>query len=132
MYFQASEYKERNFLNLNDDNNQPIHPTYSKDSAWLKHFGLSNSMCAHVTRLITNHASIGEYRLRFFPKESSVCLCGNSPIETRTHILHECIWYKKSWNPKMESLKDILTFLEFNTGALMLLSGRHYIGLFFY
>ena len=40
MYFQASEYKGRNFLDLNDDNNQPIHLTYSKGSAWLKHFGL--------------------------------------------------------------------------------------------
>ena len=120
MYFQASEYKERNFLNLNDDNNQPIHPTYSKDSAWLKHFGLSNSMCAHVTRLITNHASIGEYRLRFFPKESSACLCGNSPIEMRMYILHE---YRKSWDPKRESLKDVLTFLEFNPGAFCFQEG---------
>ena len=30
MIFQASEFKERNFLELNDDSHNPIHPTYSK------------------------------------------------------------------------------------------------------
>ena len=40
MYFQASEYKGRNFLELNDNDHQPICPTYSKGGAWLKHFGL--------------------------------------------------------------------------------------------
>ena len=69
MYFQASEYKRRNFLNLKDDNNQPIYPTYSKDNAWLKHFNLFNLICAYITRLITNHVPIGEYRLRFFSKK---------------------------------------------------------------
>jgi len=52
MYFQASEYKRRNFLNLNNDNNQPICSTYSKDGTWLKHIGLSNLLCAHVSRII--------------------------------------------------------------------------------
>jgi len=40
MYFQASEYKGRNFLELNDNDHQPICPTYSKGGAKLKHFGL--------------------------------------------------------------------------------------------
>jgi len=115
MYFQASEYRGKNFMDLNDDNNQHIHPTYTKEGAWLKHFGLSNSLCAHITRLIINHAPIGKYRLRFFPKESIACLCGNYPIEMRRHIL-----FKKSWNPKRESLKDITMFLEFNPGAFCL------------
>jgi len=114
MYFQASEYKERNFLELNSDDHQPICPTYSKGGAWLKHFSLSNSMCVHITRLITNHAPIGEYRLMFFPKELFVCMCGDYPIEMRRHILFNCVQYKKSWNPKRKSLKDIL---EFNPGV---------------
>jgi len=33
MYFQVSEYKERNFLELNNDGNIPIHPTYAKGRA---------------------------------------------------------------------------------------------------
>ena len=117
MYFQALEYKERNFLELNNNDYQPIHPTYSKGSAWLKHFSLLNSMCVCITRLIINHAPFGEYRLRFFSKEPFTCTCRNYPIETRRHILFDCVQYKKSWNPKRESLKDILTFLEFNPGA---------------
>ena len=44
-------------------------------------------------------------------------MCGEYPIEMRRHILFDCAWYKKSWNLKMESLKDILMFLEFNPGA---------------
>ena len=90
MYFQASKYKRRNFLELNNDDNQPICLTYSKDSAWLKCFGLSNLMCVYMTRLIINHASIDKYRLRFFPKESFTCMWGYCPIETRRHILFDC------------------------------------------
>ena len=116
MYFQASEYKERNFLELNN-NNTLICPTYIKGEAWLKYFGSSNSLCAYVARLVTNYVLISDYRLRFFSKESIACSCGNYPIETRRHILFEHPQYKKSWNLKRESLEDVLTFLEFNPGA---------------
>ena len=84
----------RNFLNLNNDDNQPICPTYSKDGAWLKHFSLLNSMCTCITRLITNHTSIGKYWLRFFPKEFFTCMCKEYPIEMRRHILFNCTRYK--------------------------------------
>ena len=30
MYFQVSDHKGKNFLNLNSDNNYPIYPSYSK------------------------------------------------------------------------------------------------------
>ena len=90
LYFQASGYKERNFLDLNDDNNQPIYPIYTRDSAWIKYFSLSNSMCIHITRLIMNHAPIGKYRLPFaYP-------CRDYSIERRRHILFECAQSKKS------------------------------------
>jgi len=95
MYFQVLDYKENHFLSLNDDDNQPICPTYSKGSAWLKHFGISNLLCTCITRLITNHAPIGKYRQRFFPNESITCLCGNFSIETRAYILSEYIQYMK-------------------------------------
>ena len=90
MYFQALEYKGRNFLNLNDDNNQPIHLIYSKDDAWLKYFSFSNSMCAYITRLIMNHTSIGKYKLKFFPTKLFTCICRYYSIETRRHILFDC------------------------------------------
>ena len=59
MYFQALDYKGKNFLNLNDNDNIPIWPTYLKEGAWLKHIDHSNSLCVHITRAITNHAPIG-------------------------------------------------------------------------
>jgi len=46
MTFQALDYKGNNFLNLVNDNNSPIRPTYSKEEAWLKYLGHSNSLCA--------------------------------------------------------------------------------------
>jgi len=123
MMFQASEFKGRNFLELDDDSYNPICPTYSKGRVWMKLCSTSNSLCACIARMITNHALIGEYRLRFFPKESIACLCSEYPIEMRRHILFECSRYNKSWNPKRESLKDVLTFLEFNPGAFCFQEG---------
>ena len=114
MTFQVSEYKKRNFLNFNNNNNQSICLMYSKSSIQLKHFNLSNSMCAHITRLITNHASIGKYQLRFFSKEFFTYMCREYPIKMRRYILFDCARYKKSWNSKRESLKDVLIFLKFN------------------
>ena len=107
MYFEASNYKERKFLNLNDNNRNSIHPTYLKDRSYLKHFSLSNLLYAHITRLIINYTPISKYRQSFFPNISNACLYNNSPIKTRSYILHDCKQYKKSWNPKQESLKDI-------------------------
>jgi len=72
---------------------------------------------ACLTRLITNHIPIGEYRLRLFPNEPLDCPCQKAEIETRQHSLFNCERFKKSWNPKRESIFDILTFLELNPGA---------------
>jgi len=67
MTFQASNSKERNFLDLLGDDLNPIKPSSSKGSLWLLQFGYSNSLCTRALRAITNYAPIGEYRLRFFP-----------------------------------------------------------------
>jgi len=64
MMFQASDDKERHFLELLDNNLNIIEPTYSKDKSWLKYFGYSNLLC---TGAIVNHAPISKYQLRFFP-----------------------------------------------------------------
>ena len=83
MTFQASNLKENQFLDLLDDDNNIIEPTYVKGRSWLKMIGHLNLLCAHATRAITNHASIGKYRLRFFSREEFKCLCGQYPIELR-------------------------------------------------
>ena len=90
MTFQASDYKEKNFLDLNNNDNLPTRLTYSKDGAWPKHIRYSNTSYMHTTREITNHASISKYHLRFFLKESFACLCRNYPIKLRNHILNNC------------------------------------------
>ena len=72
--FQTSEYKGRNFLELLDNKEYLISLTYTKEDAWFKYFGYSNTLYARATRVITNHASIREYCLHFFPKESFVLM----------------------------------------------------------
>ena len=100
MIFQASDFKGKHFLDLLDDNFNAIEPYYTKRGPWLKSFGHSNSLCVHATRAITNHASISEYRLRFFPREEFKCLCGLYPIKTRYHILHKYRRFNGYWNPR--------------------------------
>ena len=117
MIFQASNEKGYHFLDLLDDNNKPLEPTYSKGGMWLKYFGHSNSLCARATRAIVNHTPIGGYHLRFFPKEDFKCLCGEYPIEMRWHILFDCKRYNKYWNPRRDTIGHFTLFLEFNSNA---------------
>ena len=95
MTFQASDQKRRNFLDLVDSDNKILEPIYSKDGVWLQYVGHSNMLCARAARVITNHTSIREYQLCFFPKEEFSCLYGLYPIKTRYHILHKCRRFNK-------------------------------------
>jgi len=114
MTFQALDLKEKLFLDLLNNNNNIIEPFYTKGGSWLKVFRHSNSLCACALWAITNHAPIGEYRLRFFPREEFKCLCGSYPIESRYHILHECDRFNRYWNPKRDSLAHFVMFLVAN------------------
>jgi len=123
MTFQASNLKGNHFLELQDNKYCTIDPFYIKRGPWFKNFGHSNSLCARATRAITNHAPIGEYHLKFFPRENFSCLCGLYPIETRQHILHEHRRFNKYWNPCRTSLSHFIAFLEFNPSAFLFHEG---------
>ena len=117
MIFQALDLKECQFLKLCDEDNNPIELSYVKGGSWLKYFSHSNLLCARATRVITNHAPTGKYKLRFFPWEDFSCLCGNYPIETRCYILHKCRRYNEYWNPRRDTISHFILFLEFNCSA---------------
>jgi len=117
MTFQASDLKGHHFLELCDEDNIPLEPLYSKGGTWLKYFGHSNSLCARATRAIVNHTPIGEYRMRFFPREDFSCPCSNYPIESRHHILHKCRRFNKYWNPRRDLISHFILFLELNCSA---------------
>ena len=119
MSFQVSDLKGRNFLELVDSDNITLEPTYCKGGPWLQAFGHSNSLCARATRAITNHAPIGEYRLKFFPKEDFSCPCGLYPIELRQYILHKCKRFNEYWNPRRDSIAHFIQFLECNLLAFL-------------
>jgi len=119
MIFQASDGKEGHFLELVNNNLKDIGLSYTKDGPWLQLFGHSNTLCACATRAITNHAPIGEYRLRFFPNEEFKCLCGNYSIESRKHILHNCMRFNGYWNPRRDLLSHFVIFLIANPNAFV-------------
>ena len=117
MTFQASDLKGKQFLDLLDDNNNIIEPSYVKEGSWLKVFDHSNSLYMHASHAITNHAPIGEYRLRFFSRKKFKCLCGSYSIESRYHILHECGRFNRYWNMRRDSLGHFIMFLVANLSA---------------
>ena len=117
MMFQASDLKGNHFLDLLDIDNKIIKLTYAKGGSWLKLIGHLNLLCAHATRAITNHTPIGEYRLRFFLREEFRCPCGHYLIESRRHILHECVRFNGYWNPRRDSYSHFVMFLELNPNA---------------
>ena len=117
MMFQASNGKEKHFLDLVDNNLNIIEPAYTKGGPWLQVFSHSNLLCARTMRAITNHAPIGEYQLRFFPNEDFKCLCNNCPIESRRHILYKCRRFNRYWNPRRDSLNHFTMFSITNPNA---------------
>ena len=119
MTFQVSNSKGRNFLNLLSNDLLPIEPLCSKDGPWLLQSSHSNLLCTWASRAITNHAPIGEYRLRFFSLEIFSCPCGLYPIESRWYILHEYQRFNKYWNPRRDTLSHFSLFLQFNPSAFV-------------
>ena len=75
--------------------------------------------CVHALQeqSITNHAPIGEYRLRFFPNEEFKCPYGVYPIKLRRHILHECRRFNRYRNSRQDSLSHFVMFLKANPNA---------------
>jgi len=122
MTFQASDGKGNQFLNLlNDSNSYIIKPSYAKGGPWLQLFGQSNSLCAWVSRAITNHTPIGEYRLRFFPKEDFKCPYDVYPIKSRRHIFHNCKRFNSYWNLRRDTLSHFVMFLKANPNTFAFL-----------
>ena len=117
MTFQTLDQKGQQFLELVDNEDNYIEPSYTNGRFWLKLIGHSNLLYARATRAIINLASIDKYRLCFFLKEEFQCLCESYSIESRQHILYECQRFNNYWNPRRDSLSHFILFLEFNSNA---------------
>ena len=122
MMFQVLEGRGKQFLELRDDDSNNIEPSYVKGGLWLQMFGHSNTLCIHATRVITNHAPIGEYKLRFFSKKEFKCPCGVYPIESRRHILHDYSRFNSYWNLRRDLLSHFVMFLKTNSNVFTFLN----------
>ena len=119
MSFQVSGLKERNFLDLLNDDFNPLELSNIKGSLWLQHFGYFNSLCARATRAIVNHAPIGEYRLKFFSREDFLCLCGLYPIKSQQYILYNCKRFNNYWNLRRDLSRSLMVdFILFSLFTL--------------
>lgn len=102
----------------------------TKGGPVLSHTGGSVDLTTRLTRLITNHGPIGEYRSVYFQTESSQCSrCG--VLETRRHIVNSCPLYirpHRDFYQRILSAKKpipILTsFLEKNPHAYSFATAR--------
>jgi len=122
MMFQVLEGRRKQFLELHDDDSNNIEPSYIKGGPWLQAFGHSNTLCIYATRVITNHAPIGEYKLRFFPKKEFKCPCGIYPIESSRHILHDYSRFNSYWNLRRDLLSHFVMFLKTNPNVFTFLN----------
>ena len=122
MMFQTSDSKGKQFLKLRDDDSNDIEPSHVKSSLWLQAFGQLNILCMRTMRVITNHAPIGEYKLRSFPREEFKCPCSVYPIKSRRHILHDCSRFNDYWNPRRDLLSHFLMFLKTNPNVFAFLN----------
>ena len=94
----------------------------SRGNPFLKAAGADSRLFARLTRFLTGHAPIGDFRDRFHLDGPVDCLCGH-PTESIHHIVWECPLWIRNWDPRsrilehLESLdpfSNILWFLEHN------------------
>jgi hypothetical protein len=85
------EYLGSQFLTLRDPKGKPVRPSYANGGTWLRYVNDDNALCARFTRVVLNHAPIGEYYRRFniHGHDTHECECG-CPMQTRHHIFTQC------------------------------------------
>jgi ribonuclease HI len=85
---------------------KPPKPTTKKGGGlFMRAFGSSNSLAARASRAITNHAPLGDYRRRFFPREPRDCVECNVE-QTRAHVINTCTRYTRRRRNFLEFLKN--------------------------
>jgi len=117
MPFANSLKKGHYFLNFEDEKQRVIKPTYAKGSSWLPVIEFTNSLCTCFTCMTTRHASIREYRQRFFPHLPTSCPCGKAEIQTHEHIVMEYDRHNPSTQPCNIIINSFVHFLVDNPGA---------------
>ena len=113
--FQVSNTRDRNLLNLLDNDLYLLKLLYIKGDLQIKYFGHLNSLCARATKAIINHTPIGEYHLSFFSLIKTSVMCSDYPIELRHHILHDYRRFNNYWNLRRDIISHFVFFLELNS-----------------
>ena len=93
--FASRSFKGNQWLPLH--RNKKVFKPAVKNKATTNFFHLLSAndigTLSRMARAITNHAPIGEYRLRFHPDLDPICPACPQCLQTRTHVLFHCSRY---------------------------------------
>ncbi|KAF7792255.1 hypothetical protein EIP86_003291 [Pleurotus ostreatoroseus] len=94
----------------------------ARGNPFLRAAGKDSRLFARLTRFLTGHAPVGEFRLRFNLEGPVDCLCGHG-LESIHHIVWQCPLWIRTWPPssrlleqleRLDPFADILPFLRTN------------------
>ncbi|THG92542.1 hypothetical protein EW026_g8391 [Hermanssonia centrifuga] len=105
--------------------------SHTAKSPLIANFGkLAASITARITRVVTGHLPIGEFRQKFNFDGPKKCLCGQ-PLETRNHMLFDCpIWKMREPDFTKEWLTTTATPKQFIRAVANFLSAHPLAGSF--
>jgi len=113
MFFENALYRGSQFLDIYDNNDNLVTPTYTKEESWLTIIGISNSIYAYAICFITNYTSIDKYKARFYPNKNTSCLYSGTQLKMCHYILYQCSLYK-GYNYMEYILSKTIDFLQSN------------------
>ncbi|XP_006463082.1 hypothetical protein AGABI2DRAFT_119905 [Agaricus bisporus var. bisporus H97] len=95
-YHIQSCFKGNSWYEITDKEGNEVLPSHLQGGPWFQSYqGVKaanlSPLFARLMRVMCNHAPIGEYRVRFFPKEPyKSCQCDLKSPETQQHLLMVC------------------------------------------
>ncbi|XP_006456662.1 hypothetical protein AGABI2DRAFT_122547 [Agaricus bisporus var. bisporus H97] len=103
-YHIKSYFKGNSWYEITNNEGNEILPSHLQGGPWFQTYqgvkAANNSpLFACLMQVMCNHAPIGEYRVRFFPKEPyKLCQCDLKSPEMRQHLLMVCPYQQKGSN----------------------------------
>ncbi|XP_006456644.1 hypothetical protein AGABI2DRAFT_146415 [Agaricus bisporus var. bisporus H97] len=123
----SSCFKGNSWYDTTDKEGNEVLPSHLQGGPWFQSYqgvrAADNSLLfARLMRVMCNHAPIGEYKVRFFPKEPyKSCQCDLKSPETRQHLLMVCPLFVRRINhydlDGITTIRGLILFLQDNPQA---------------
>ncbi|EKM78177.1 hypothetical protein AGABI1DRAFT_93053 [Agaricus bisporus var. burnettii JB137-S8] len=120
-------FKGNSWYEITDKEGNEVLPSHLQGGPWFQTYqgvkaANDSPLFARLMRVMCNHAPIGEYRVRFFPKEPyKACQCDLKSPETRQHLLMVCSLFVRRINhydlDGITTIRGLILFLQDNPQA---------------